>query len=309
MSVSLFDQDFSPVLALGAGSLGCLAAQLGAEERQDSSGISWAAAHHNAVELIATGIEQKLHLKISEGPFAARSLAKSIDENASVLTKMARQRDAVILFGELGDARAMLLIKALDAALRQQKLPVFALALEPFALLAESNLDELDAAREQFAKSVSCLLVVSVGLDKITLGIAARRIRKMAAQRLVSVVECFARALQHPSDAGRRLSALRGAHRAIWAEGQGKNPALLAVEEALAALKDAPETRLTAAILLTSDEFSVREMHAVTVKLEQAAKAAVTVCAVTQPAFAGHAECLLLFGAARAPNVVSINAP
>ncbi len=140
---TLFTQNSSRVLAIGAGSLGCMAAKLGSENGDDGA-AAWCAAHVNSPELIATGLDKKLFLKSASGPFADQVLARSVEENIAVLERFSGGCDAAILCGELGDAFAIQLIAALSDALSSMNVPVFAVAIEPFSPNGEMDLDALN---------------------------------------------------------------------------------------------------------------------------------------------------------------------
>src|SRR6185369_10196955 len=100
---TLFTSQRARVLTIGVGSLGCATARMGAENADDNGSISWSAAHDNAAELIATGLEEKIFLKIPQGPFAAQHVERSIYENSEAIAALARGRDAVLLCGCLSE--------------------------------------------------------------------------------------------------------------------------------------------------------------------------------------------------------------
>ena len=307
---TLFSQKPSRALVLGAGSLGCLAARYGAENGDESS-AEWSAAHVHSAELIATGLEKKLFLKMGDGPFAARGLARSLDENLATLEKFAHGRDAAILCGELSDPLAMQLIEALSSALSELSVNVFALVIEPFSPNGEVDLNALEIQRERFAARIPFAALLNPGMENVSAGVSAKRIRKMAAERLASAAECLSAALGSASESTPRLKSLRGMHRAVFATAANSvsgtsarqtSAAVVACDLALAALDDGARECIEALAISSPSEISFRETNAIAQKMPLGA----ALIATANHAISGHAECLLLSGAEKSANVVGI---
>ena len=312
MGSTLFTQEQSPVLVLGVGTLGCAAARLGAENSDEPPGVCWSAAHTNGAELIATGLEKKIFLKIPEGPFAARNVARGVEENFGMITALARGRDAVLLCGCLSDALTPAAMLALSAAFCRLKTHVFVLALEPFSLLGMPNLAELESRAEGLARGVPFFMLLNAGIEKVSAGISARRIERMAAERLMSAAECFAAALDSSRESALQLSALRGHYRGALAcaggsfGNQGGSAACAAFDLALASLDENGRESLSAVCLQSAEELSFRDARAILGRMPDDARSRAVVCAAAKPAFAGQTACLLLSGDRRAANVVGI---
>lgn len=312
MSSTLFTQEQGPVLVLGVGTLGCAAARLGAENSDEPAGVCWSAAHTNGAELIATGLEKKILIKIPEGPFAERHVARAVAENSGTLGELARGRDAVLLCGCLGDAWVPAAMQALSAAFMRLKTHVFVLALEPFSLLGSPNLEELEARAEGLARGVPLLLLLNAGIEKVSAGISARRIERMAAERLMTAAECFAAALNSSRESALQLSAMRGGYRGALAcaggsfGNQGGSAACAAFELALASLDENGRESLSAVCLQSAEELSFRDARAILGRMPETARSRAVVCAAAKPAFAGQTACLLLSGERHAANVVGI---
>ncbi|HLX60650.1 MAG TPA: hypothetical protein VKX17_05155 [Planctomycetota bacterium] len=299
---SLFTDEFSRVLAMGVGSLGCLAAKLGVENREECTGVAWSAAHVNSSELIATGLEQKLFLQAT-GAFAVRNLARSLHENP-FLDNLSHGRDAVILCGELSDDLTPPLIDALSVVLRERRVPVFALLLEPFSPNGEVDVNVLETARERLSASVPCAVFLNAGLETVSAGIAVKRLRKMAAERLMNAAECLAAPLNAHNEHAPRLLALRGRRRAAFCAAPN---ALAAFELALRSFDESARECIDAAILQNSTELSFREMSAIQRRMNEAGVSA-ALASSTKPPLSGRAECLLLSGNKGAANVVRLDA-
>ena len=300
---SLFTDEFSRVLAMGVGSLGCLAAKLGAENRDDGSIVAWSAAHVNSSELIATGLEQKLFLHATGGAFAVRNLTRNLLENPA-LDKLAHGRDAVVLCGELSDGVSPNLIEALSAALRERGVAVFAMLLEPFSPNGEVDVNVLEAARERLSGSLPCAVFLNAGLETVSAGIDVKRLRKLAAERLMNAAECLAASLNSHNENAPHLYALRGPHRAVFCSAQN---ALAAFDFALRSFEESARDCIGAAILQNSAELSYREMSAIQRRMSDVGVEA-ALAAFAKPSLSGRAECLLLSGRKSAANVVRLDA-
>jgi hypothetical protein len=303
---TLFNQDNSRVLVLGAGSLGCVAARLG-DEDGDESAAAWSAAHVDSAELIATGLERKVFLKMGGGPFAQRSLEASIEEHAVLLGRLARGRDLAILCGELSDSVAMRLIEALSAALSEMGVAVHALVIEPFSPNGEIDAFEIERATDRLG--AACLLVCALNpsMENVSAGISMRRIRKMAAERLAAACECFATALNSPAEDISQLRFLRGVHRAVFARAVNSSAVSASVQACEAALQSFNEDdreRVDAALISCASEISFRETQAI----ERAIPQGAALIATANSARVNCADCLLLSGAETAANVVRISA-
>ncbi|MEI6232747.1 MAG: hypothetical protein WCT04_06835 [Planctomycetota bacterium] len=309
---TLFTQDYSRALVVGAGSLGCLAARLGDEDGEESAAV-WSAAHIDSAELIATGLERKLFLKMSDGPFAARSIAQSIDENSAALERLSRGRDAAILCGELSDPVAMRLLEAMSYALTDFDIAVFALVIEPFSPNGEVDSDSMEHELKRLSQSVPFVCALNPGMENVSAGIAVKRVRKIAAERLAAVAECFAGALTSEHERAPHVMALRGLHRAVYASvphvarvapGVKTSSSQLAFDAAIRSFDVDSAECIQAAIVSSASEISFRDTQAITQRLPGGA----ALLATANPARVGLVECLLLSGQERAANVVSIGA-
>ena len=302
---TLFNQDTSRVLVLGAGSMGCMAARLG-DEDGDESAAAWAAVHVDSTELIATGLQRKLFLKMGDGPFAQCGLDASLSENAAQLARLARGRDTVIVCGELCDPVAVRLIGALSAALTELGIAVHTLVLEPFSPTGQSDATELERATDRLAAQSPFVCALNPGMENVSAGIAVRRIRKMAAERLAAACECFAAGLNSSADDVAQLRALRGFHRAVFARVArvASGAAVEACEAALRSFSDAERGRVNAALISCGFEISFRETQAIERVISQRS----ALIATANSARSGGTDCLLLKGVESASNVVSISA-
>lgn len=295
----------SRTLVLGAGSLGCLSARFGAENGDESS-AEWSAAHIHSAELIATGLEKKLFLKMGDGPFAVRSLVRNIDENLTTLEKFVRGCDSAILCGELSDPLGMQLIESISAALGELNVSVFALVIEPFSPNGEVDLNALEIQRERLAARIPFSALLNPGMENVSAGVAVKRIRKMAAERLANAAECLSTALGSASEDVPRLKDLRGQHRAVFATAANSarqtSAAILACDLALASMDEGTRERIEAVALSSPTEISFREINAIAQKMPIGA----ALIATANHAFSAHAECLLFSATEKAANVVGI---
>jgi len=303
---TLFTTPRARVLTIGVGSMGCAAARMGAENGDESGSVCWSALHDNAAELIATGLEQKVFLKIPEGPFAAQHIAHSIAQNSERLAELADGRDAVVLCGCMSEPHAGTILACVYAALTEMKSRVFVLALEPHSLLSLQVLEELEERTLLLAQSVSFLALLNPGTEKVSAGISTRRLQRMAAERLMGAAECFASALDPVNETSPFLRNMRGAHRAVFAAANGGAAALTAFELAIASYDENARERLSAVILQSAEELPFRDARAILRKMSEDARHRAAVCTAACPAFAGQTACLLFSAEPRAANVVGI---
>ena len=271
---NLFSQDFSRTLVIGAGSLGCLAAQIGVEDGEDSAAI-WAAAHVDSAELIATGLEKKIFLKMANGPFAARGIAQSIMENAPAIEKLSQGREAVILCGEASDELAVNLIAGLSRVLEELNVHVSVLAVEPFSPQGGVQVDEIEAHLSRLAEAATLICALNPGMENVSAGVAVKAIRRMAAERLAAATECLAGALKSETQ-NAQLKTLRGMHRAVFTtaacpssslNGAKINSGLLACDAALRSLNEETIQRIDAVIVSSTHEISFRESRAIACRI------------------------------------------
>lgn len=307
---NLFSQDFSRTLVIGAGSLGCLAARMGAEDGEDSAAV-WAAAHVDSAELIATGLEKKIFLKAAGGPFGARGIAQSLEENAAAIEKLARGRESAILFGEASDELAVNLIAALSRTLEDLNVNVSILVVEPFSPQGEVQTNELEENLNQLVEAATLVCALNPGMENVSAGVAVKAIRRMAAERLGAATECLAGALKSESQQV-LLKTLRGMHRAVFTTaahpgsylgGLKTISGLQACDAALRSLGEDTIQRIDAVIVSSAAEISFRESRAIALRIPADA----VFVPIVNSARSGRAECLLLSGTEAAENVVSIN--
>lgn len=305
---TLFTPQRGRILTIGVGSLGCAAARMGAENGDEHGSVAWSAAHDNAAELIATGMEEKLFLKIPPGPFVAQYLTRCIDEKGAEIAAMVLGRDAVLLCGCLGEPHTGLILSLLSASISALRTRVFVLALEPHTLLSIQVLEELEARATRLAESVPFLATLNSGTEKVSLGVSTRRIQRMAAERLMGAAECFASGLDPVNETSPFLQNMRGTHRAVFASASGAGASHAAFELALGAFDETSRERLSAVILQSAEELPLRDARAILQQMSDNARQRAAVCASLRPAFAGQTACLLLSSVARTENVVGIEA-
>jgi cell division GTPase FtsZ len=328
MSESLFTHTAANVLVLGVGSLGGRVAKAGAENAAEQPCAAWAAAHTNAVELIATGLEHKLHLKLPDSPCSRQTVAAVLHEHDEHLAALVAGRSTVILAAALGESTAAVLLAALAPGLRRKGLLVCVVAGEPFSFEHGACGPQADAAREALAANTDLFVTLPAQLmaQGLSDDCALSRFNAAAEQAILAATVALAGALNHgrpehhftaaglrPFLGGVRLAAGLGL-------ACGNEAPLRATEAALATLlKNAegldPETARYAVALAAARDLSLAEAEAVAHKLQTALPSGAAAAAPRPPALLAfstqshlgdEAICLLLARPSTPANVVSI---
>lgn len=126
----LFSQAYAPLLALGVGPTGGLAASAGCAEGL-GGGRPWAACDTRQPRLLATGLNQKLLLKLPSEPNIESAAQNAVRQASARLSKLVAGRRTVLLLGALGDPLAGALMAALAVQLHADGREVCALCCEP----------------------------------------------------------------------------------------------------------------------------------------------------------------------------------
>ena len=291
---TLFNQDRSGVLIVGAGSLGTAAAQHSLENRGEQGTALWTAVHFNAAELIATGLEKKILIRGNPAMFSDRALERAIDENLHYLRRLIQGRRTALLCAELADEHAVRLLAPLCAALNES-IPCGLLLLKPF---------EAAAAEFNALPPATFTVIVDSGMDTVTRGISVRKLRAIAAQRLAATAECFASAL----DSGAGFDIPSGEFEALFSEHEGADSVLSAVTGALRHCESGMEREAVSLLLLTARELPLRTLQTIREKLSGIHSQNCAIVGAADVTMGERSTCLLLRTSANSvrDNIVSL---
>jgi len=320
MSSTLFSQPYAPFLALGVGELGGRAAAAGALEGFGEK-APWAACDSQAPRLLSTGLERKLLVELPDQarPDVAEELVAA---KKAELRALASRRTVVILFGALGGTSSALLLPALSAALREQRLFVCVIGVEPFELEGAARTSAASQAAALLAARADLLVRMPSAPLLAPLGKAASlsQAYRAAENALLGAVEALLGAFVGTSAAPaftppRLLNALRGTGAASAAVGFGSGVDALraALEAALgehwqAAGMDTTEGSLAAA-LVAGREIALAEAQLIAKRLHEGrpAGAASLLGLGLDGSLGDEARCLILHRAGPSRNVISIS--
>lgn len=314
----LFSQAYAPLLALGVGPVGGQAASAGCAEGL-GGGRPWAACDTRQPRLLATGLDQKLLLKLPSDPnaeSAAHAAQAAVRQAAPRLAKLVAGRHTVLLLGALGDPFAGALMAALAAQLHADGREVCVLAGEP------SPHDGPEAAAH--AAEGARLLGAAPGFVVTLAGGGPSASLKEGTGNVREVLQWAAEALLaalagagSPCLALEDLRArLQGAG-PVWAGvGSGQDQGSGAAAEALARALDErwhsdsicwPQARLAVA-LASGGELSADEREAVRARLSDGREddAPALLHDSVDAALGEEARCVAFFRASPSRNVVSL---
>src|SRR5262245_57343676 len=120
MPDTLFTQSATAsVLTIGVGSTGARVAKAAVERADDAPCSCWSAAHTDAAELIATGLEHKFLIETGDGPCELPDVFARLAESESTLAALTAARSTVVLIAALGERSTEILLPPLAKLLRE----------------------------------------------------------------------------------------------------------------------------------------------------------------------------------------------
>jgi len=292
---TLFNQDRGGTLAIGVGALGTAAAKHCVENRGELGPAQWTAAHFNAAELIATGLEKKILVRGNPAMLSNGAIARAIAENQPYLERLTQGKRAALLCVERADAHALRLLDPLANALIEL-LPTGIVVLKAYdgAACPEES-DELPPA--------TFVAQLDSGMETVTRGISERKIRAIAAERLAAAAECFAGAL----DAAGGFDIPTGEFSAVFTEQDGADSALQAVDAVVRRGDVADEREAVALLVHTARELPLRTIQQMRQKLAAIRSEACAIVGAWDPGLGERSACVLLRSMPRErANIVSL---
>ncbi|MCK6472969.1 MAG: hypothetical protein L6R28_14595 [Planctomycetes bacterium] len=309
----LFSQAYAPLLALGVGPAGGQAASAGCAEGL-GGGRPWAACDTRQPRLLATGLGQKLLLKLPSEPNAEGAAQAAVRQAAPRLTKLVAGRHTVLVLGALGDPFAGALMAALAAQLHADGREVCVLCCEP----SPHDGPEAAAHASEGARLLSAapgfLGTLAGGGPSASLKDGtgnAREALQWAAEALLAALAGAGSPCLALEDLRARLQGAGP----VWAGvGTGQGPQ--AADEALARALDErwrsgstgwPQARLAVALASGSD-LSTDEREALCARLSDGREDAAPALLhdSVDPTLGEEARCVALFRASPSRNVVSL---
>jgi len=319
MANDLFALAGGKVLVIGVGAAGCRIAGAGALDDavdEPPRRVAWCAAHSNAAELLATGLDQKLQFDIAAGPFAARSAARSVAARDAQVARVCAGRSVALLAAAWGDEAVGTIVPPLARALRR-RLCVCILASRPQSSgTSRWELDE--AGAEQLASAADLAVCLqSLGPPAAALDVAVAARRAADEQKLLAATRALARVFSAGADGGFTPEALRGGLsgagvlRACLGAASGPHAAARAAEAAVAQLdgkcREPGGLSGAAAAVLAGHELSVGETQDVLSRLRACqARCEPLVGSAADSSLSDDAVCLLLLRPAGSPNIVPL---
>jgi cell division GTPase FtsZ len=185
--MDLFANGAGTICAIGVGSLGGRVASLGAANADGCGGALWAVAHCDRAELLATGLERKIHLDVMPGPIAAPVAEQVAAEREDEVAALLAGRSVVMLLGSLGEAAGSTLLPALAKVLRRRKLFVCVIACDPLPfqddplILQENIAERLHAESDLFIRISPAVVAAGLNPDLPVSAIIAAAERKTLA--------------------------------------------------------------------------------------------------------------------------------
>jgi len=315
MPTDLFAPHADTILVLGVGSLGGRIASLGALGADSASSITWGAAHANAPELIATGLERKLLIQ-AEGPFAATRARHLVTEQRPVLRLWTMGKSVVLLVGAAGERAVAALLPALAESFSRQHIFVGAvLTGDCSAAHTPDRPPLIDMPKLQEHCDLAVMLppeLVSAALpveSTISAWHAAHE------KRVLSIVETLAGALTSESDGNAfdadTLRRLRGGVPAVgFGYATGANCLQTALETALQAIRGSSEPLGQLAVSIQAGwALTLAELRAISGKLDDVALPRPASLAFSHhPQMTSEAACLILGTAPVRAKVVHLDA-
>lgn len=311
----LFSQAYAPLLALGVGPAGGLAASAGCAEGL-GGGRPWAACDTRQPRLLATGLDQKLLLKLPSDPNAENAAHAAVRQAAPRLTKLVAGRHTVLLLGALGDPFAGALMAALAAQLHADGREVCVFCCEPSPHDGPEAAAHAAEGERLLGAAPGFLVTLAGGGPSASLKDDTGNVREVlqwAAEALLAALTGAGSPCLALEDLRARLQGAGP----VWAgvgSGQGQGPG--AAAEALARALDErwhsdsigwPQARLAVA-LASGGELSADEHEALDARLadgrEDAAPALLHKSVDT--ALGEEARCVAFFRASPSRNVVSL---